>query len=102
MVGHWKSAVSDKNWECFRHRLSDIELDCSGNRLTFIGSLVFWETTGDYGIYDGLDTIHWKSGKWIRRGLIHFEFPLDTFKFIGQISNFNMITYLLHDFRLYI
>ena len=74
LVGNWKSAISDKNWECTRTKSNMVELDCSGNKLSFFGSTIVWETTGHYGSYDGLDTINWRSGKWERRGILlnHF------------------------------
>ena len=39
------------------------------HKLSFFRTLVTWEATGSYGRYDGHNTVTWKSGKWIRKGI---------------------------------
>ena len=67
LVGKWKSDISGKLWDCIR--ISSTQLSCDGNKVTFFGSTLTWETTGAYGTYDdNQNTVNWRSGKWIKEG----------------------------------
>ena len=70
LIGNWKSSITNNVWECIKK--SSTELSCGNslvqNKVTFFGRTVTWESTGTYGIYDGNNTIRWRSGKWIREG----------------------------------
>ena len=72
LVGKWRSAVTDNVWECVKK--SSTELSCGNkliqNKVLFLGTTITWETTGAYGSYDGHNTVTWRSGKWIRKGII--------------------------------
>ena len=73
--------MTDNVWECLKK--SSTELSCGNtfgntccgnvliqNKVTFFGTTITWETTGAYGSYDGHNTVTWRSGKWIRKGII--------------------------------
>ena len=67
LVGKWKSYISGKLWDCIR--ITSTTLSCDGNKVTYFGTTVTWETTGAYGSYDDTHkTVNWRSGKWTKEG----------------------------------